>query len=85
MATISVAARLGMRVPDELSVIGYDDVPFAGLVDPPLTTVRAFPRKLGVEAARLLVSRLEHGPRANRHVSVTPELVVRRSTGPAPA
>jgi LacI family transcriptional regulator len=83
IATITVAAQRGISVPDELSVIGYDDVPYARLMAPALTTVRAFPETLGIEAARLLLDRLDGHHHDGRHVRIAPELVVRRSTGPA--
>lgn len=76
---------LGVRVPDELSVVGFDDLPLATLLDPPLTVVSRPDVEEGAAAARLLVERLhaaEHVPTA--HVTLPVELLVRGSTGPVP-
>ncbi|WP_460629361.1 LacI family DNA-binding transcriptional regulator [Intrasporangium mesophilum] len=72
------ARNRGLDVPDELSVIGYDDVSFASELAVPLTSVRQPTYQLGWSAADLLLSST-----APRHVVFQPELVVRRSTGPA--
>lgn len=71
----------GRRVPDELAVVGFDDIAWAELVSPPLTTVRQPLAELGAEAFRLLLDRLE-APDAPPRSSVLPvELVVRASSG----
>ncbi|SRR5579883_1266050 len=74
----------GLRVPDDISVVGFDDVPLATLVQPPLTTIRQPTRELGHLAARFLLQRIARrdGPHQG---SVLPcQLVVRASSGPAP-
>lgn len=70
-----------VRVPADVSVIGYDDSPLAALAAPPLTTVRQPARAKGAAAARLLFDRLGGAPPADPVVLAT-ELVVRDSTGP---
>jgi len=75
---LSVAHRLGIRVPDQLSVAGFDDTALAGFVWPPLTTIRQPTRKLAWEAADLLLADPE-APVERREVAF--ELVVRGSTG----
>ncbi|MEV0219590.1 LacI family DNA-binding transcriptional regulator [Streptomyces sp. NPDC050704] len=74
----------GRRVPDDVSVVGYDDIPEATHLLPPLTTVRTDFSEIGVRALRLLLSQLDgpSDPPVDRVVPV--ELIVRRSTGPAP-
>ncbi|CAL9662495.1 Lactose operon repressor [Streptomyces sp. enrichment culture] len=74
----------GRRVPDDVSVIGYDDIPEAAHLLPPLTTVRTDFGEIGRRALRLLLDRIDEvaGPRIEPVVPV--ELVVRRSTGTAP-
>ena len=84
MAAIAAATERGVRVPDTLSVVGYDDIPYARLVSPPLTTVRQPARTMGVEAARLLLGRLEGKKRPSRRLVLRSELVVRHSTTVAP-
>jgi len=78
--------QLGVDVPGEVSVTGFDDVPLVHLSDPALTTVRQLVRELAAEAAQLLGSRLagrKDGPR--RSVRLAPELVVRASSVPRAA
>lgn len=83
MAAIGAAASHRLRVPRDLSIIGYDDITYARLVSPPLTTIRQPAREMAREAASLLLDRLANPARESRRVEFQPELVVRRSTGPA--
>lgn len=70
----------GLRVPEDMSVVGYDNVDFADLVHPGLTTVAQPKYELGRAAMRLLDSELNHGEHVHERVLFTPELVVRGST-----
>lgn len=75
------AARLrGVRIPDELSVVGYDDVPPAAWVGPPLTTVRQPLVEMAEEAARLALRLRARGSVAVQRLDLATELVVRGST-----
>jgi len=76
------AAELGIRIPEQLSVVGYADFPFAADMAPPLTTVKQDPYQMGRQAARILLDRiLDRAPSAAPHrYHFTPELVVRQST-----
>ena len=74
----------GLRVPDDLSVVGYDDLNFAARLAPPLTTVRQPKYELGRAAAELLLEE-EDPEHRHREIRFRPELVVRGSTGPPPA
>ena len=77
------AQKAGMRVPEDLSVVGFDDTPMAARIWPQLTTVRLPIREMGREAARSLLERTAGGPsRANK--CFTPEIVVRQSTTKLP-
>jgi DNA-binding LacI/PurR family transcriptional regulator len=79
---VYLAARdLGLRIPDDVSVVGFDDLPFAKVFEPPLTTIAIDPEQLGAAAfeALALVMAGEPGERG-RILPV--ELVVRGSTGP---
>jgi LacI family transcriptional regulator len=80
---MAVRAR-GIRVPQELSIAGIDDLPVAEYLDPPLTTVRVPMRELGREGMRLVLAQLD-GARVRRVRRLQCELVVRESTGPAPS
>jgi DNA-binding LacI/PurR family transcriptional regulator len=81
---LQAARHLGIRVPDELSVVGFDDLPLTRFTDPPLTTVHQPVRRKGEEAARMLLEALapESGRQAGHRVLET-RLVVRRSTAHA--
>lgn len=81
MAIGAVAALqdAGLRVPWDVSVTGFDDLPLAARAGPPLTTVRQPIREVGRRAARLLLDRLAGRP--PRHEILPVELVVRSSTG----
>jgi len=74
----------GLRVPDDVSVVGFDDIQSAAFHNPGLTTVRQPLREMGQIAARVLLERLAGGEPGPEVVTVEPELVVRGSTGPAP-
>jgi len=75
-------ARLGLRVPADISVTGHNDMPLVDMVAPPLTTVRIGHAEMGCEAARLLLSALGHHAAPLRATSMVlpPHLVIRSST-----
>ncbi|MET4657729.1 LacI family xylobiose transport system transcriptional regulator [Streptomyces sp. PvP037] len=76
------AARVrGLRVPRDLSVVGYDDVPLAQWSSPPLTTVHQPLRHMAEEAARMLLRPADPGTAAHR-IELATHLVVRQSTAP---
>jgi DNA-binding LacI/PurR family transcriptional regulator len=77
---LAAAAELGVDVPGEVSVVGFDDIDLARLVTPPLTTVRLDAEALGAAAFETLHARLQ-GRRPRNQVLPT-ELVVRASSGP---
>ncbi|MFC4062697.1 LacI family DNA-binding transcriptional regulator [Planomonospora corallina] len=83
MGVLAAAAELGLRVPEDLSVVGYDNTHLAGVPAISLTTVDQPRRAMGRSAAALLSDRIGNPRKASRLRQVTPELVVRRSTGPA--
>jgi LacI family transcriptional regulator len=75
-----------LRVPDDIAVAGFDDLPVAVTTDPPLTTVRQDIARVGQSAVDTLVGLLEHGRDSVVGATVIPApLVVRQSTRPAPA
>jgi DNA-binding LacI/PurR family transcriptional regulator len=81
-AGLYLAAReRGVRIPDELSVIGFDDMDFARVLDPALTTVALDAERLGATGFELLEARMA-GKRTRRRVVLPAELLVRESTGP---
>jgi alanine racemase len=79
------ARRLGLSVPADLSVVGFDDLPLARFTDPPLTTVHQPVRRKGEEAARMLLTALAgSGGHAPEHRVLETRLVVRGSTARVP-
>ena len=85
---LRTATELGLTVPDDLSVVGFDNIPESALSDPPLTTVDQSIQELGFEAVRILVELIDHPGRRDAgsiHVTLPTELVVRRSTRTARA
>jgi LacI family transcriptional regulator len=75
---------LGLECPRDVSVVGFNDMPFIGRLRPPLTSVRVPQYELGVEAARLLLDRLSGRSTTPRSVLLPVTLVVRGSTAPPP-
>lgn len=75
-------AEHGLRCPDDISVVGFNDTPFMDKLSPPLTTVRIPHYELGAEAARLLLNGLKEPGRHPRSVVLPLQLVVRSSTAP---
>jgi DNA-binding LacI/PurR family transcriptional regulator len=74
----------GMRVPQDVSVVGFDDIPAAAFHYPSLTTIRQPLRKMGEIAVDMLVEQIERRSEWQREIAVQPELVVRESTDSAP-
>jgi LacI family transcriptional regulator len=72
----------GLRIPDDVSVIGYNDIQFADKFDPPMTTIRIPHYQIGVKAAQLLLDALGGGDTTPMTLRLTPSLVVRASTAP---
>jgi LacI family transcriptional regulator len=75
----------GLSCPEDLSIVGFNDMPFMNRLQPPLTSVRVPQYELGVEAARLLLDRLSGRTMTPRVVLLPVRLVVRGSTAPPPA
>ncbi len=75
----------GLRVPEDISVLGFDDVSIASFSNPPLTTIRQPLEKMGRIAAKTLLDRIEERTDFVPEIAVEPELITRASTGPARA
>jgi DNA-binding LacI/PurR family transcriptional regulator len=84
IGAIRAVRQRGLRVPQDVSVVGFDDTPLTAYLDPPLTTIRQSVREMALAAVGNLLDEI-HGTRAPRtELLFRPELVVRRSTAPAP-
>ena len=80
IATIEVARELGVSVPGDLSVVGFDNIPESALCDPPLTTIQQPIRAMGHHAIEMLIRLIRDDPPATTHVTLATELVVRQTT-----
>ena len=85
LGAVRAARRAGLRVPDDVSVVGYDDSPLMACTDPPLTTVRQPIEAIGRAAVELLVGQVEGSSVATEELSFEPEIVARGSTAAAPS
>ena len=82
IGAIRAIRERGLRVPEDISVVGFDDIHSAAFQNPSLTTIRQPLREMGMKAARILVDRLR-GADDPGQISVKPELIIRESTGTA--
>jgi LacI family transcriptional regulator len=85
IGAIEAAKARGLRVPEDLSIVGFDDVENATIVTPALTTVRQPLAEMGRTGVSLLIRLLEGQRFETLHVELATRLVVRDSTAPAPA
>lgn len=83
LGVLQAARALGLRVPEDLSVIGFDDIPEASTSTPPLTTLAQPLQDIGAQALQMLLELLA-GNEVPSRVRLPAELIVRGSTGPAP-
>jgi LacI family transcriptional regulator len=80
LGAYTALAELGLRCPHDVSVIGFNDMPFADRFAPPLTTVRIPHALIGARAAELLLERIEDPAATPQTLLFEPALVVRAST-----
>lgn len=81
LGAYTTLVQAGLRVPEDISIVGYDDVPTAALPPIGLTTVDQSGVEMGRRAAELLVSRIE-GRTESQHLLIPPRLVIRHTTAP---
>jgi LacI family transcriptional regulator len=85
MGAMSALQGAGVRVPEDISIIGIDNLPFAFLTRPPLTTISVPRELLGVTAFNALEKLMQLKRRKGAEYTLETELVIRKSTGPARA
>ena len=83
IGSIYAFSEAGLRVPDDISVVGFDDIQSAAYITPSLTTVRQPLLKMGEIAARALLDRINGRMKYVPEIAIEPELVVRRSSASA--
>jgi LacI family transcriptional regulator len=84
VGAVEAARHRGLRCPDDLSVVGYNDAPMSDHVDPPLTTIRLPGVELGRRAATIVLEALRGGRPAAETIRLPPERVVRASSSAPP-
>lgn len=82
LGVLLAARERGLRIPADVSIVGFDDIAYAALSDPPLTTIRQPAREMGAAGARLVFRRLDGEPGPPEVIVLRPELVIRASTAP---
>jgi DNA-binding LacI/PurR family transcriptional regulator len=82
IGVMQAARDLGIKVPEQLSVIGLDDLPLASYFDPPLTTLQQDIIQIGSTAAQLLIENIEDEAHPTQHLTLNPQLLIRKSTSP---
>ncbi|MDP9201997.1 MAG: LacI family transcriptional regulator [Gemmatimonadota bacterium] len=86
IGVLSALRESGVRVPEDIAVAGFDDIPLARFMDPPLSSVHVPICELGARAVELLLHGITHkNDHPRRRERVSTELVIRRSTGSQPA
>lgn len=84
MGALWAAKEMGFRVPEDVSVVGFGDVPFSSMINPPLTTVHEPLHKIGYEATNMLLEVIQGKNLSKRNIILPVKLVIRQSTGPPP-
>ena len=80
MGVLRVAREMNLNVPDDLAVIGVDDMPLSSYFDPPLTTMRQDMPRIGQEATRILLGIIQKNEQLHCIIKLPAELVIRKST-----
>jgi LacI family transcriptional regulator len=81
---LEAARQYGLAVPDDLSIVGYDDIPLISLLSPPLTTIKQNKDELGKIAVELLFSEILEAGHEHQQIRISPSLIIRGSTAPPP-
>ena len=76
---IKAMKEFGIRIPQDVSVVGFDDMPFCEMTDPPLTTVRVYKQRMGMIALKRLVERIDETPAETIRIEVNTTLIERKS------
>lgn len=81
LSAMTALQEAGHKIPEDISVMGFDDIEFASIANPPLTTIRQPLRDMGAKAAELLIRKIAGG-QSTKSFCFRPELIVRSSTRP---
>ena len=81
LGVMAAVHQRGLRIPEDIAVVGYDDIPTAAYAAPPLTTVRTSPHTQGQLGGEMLIKLVQGEPVSERRLATTPEFIVRASCG----
>jgi len=81
LAILKTSQRFGLRIPEDIALVGFDDLSFAAHLHPPLTTVAQLRMELGLRAVNVLIDRIEGATGPYKHIELPTRLVVRESCG----
>ena len=84
MGAMRAVAQNGCRVPEDVSIVGYDNIEFASYTTPPLTTIEQPTVEVGYRAAHLLIDRIADPARPWQKIVLPTRLIFRESSGPVP-
>ncbi len=79
---MEAARGFSLRLPEELSIVGYDDIEAAALADPPLTSIRPPLQRLAEASVQELLARVEHSPQQHSCIELPSQVMIRASTAP---
>lgn len=77
---MTAARKMGIRIPEDIAIIGYDDIEISAISIPPLTTIKQPIAAMGEQAVKIAVAAMENRPISNSAVVFEPELIVRETT-----
>ena len=77
---IKALRESGLKIPKDVAVVGHDDIEFAAIMEPPLTTVHIPRHQLGKKAAEILLEKISGNYKGPHTLVIKPELIVREST-----
>ncbi len=81
LGAVKTIHNRGLRIPEDVAVVGFDDLPWVECLDPPLTVVRQPAYEVGRKAVELILQRLADPHRPPVCVRLLPKLIIRRSCG----
>ncbi|GGK30004.1 hypothetical protein GCM10010965_23570 [Caldalkalibacillus thermarum] len=82
IGTIKAVRERGLKIPEDIAIVGFDDTILATIVDPPLTTVAQPIRDMGYQAMDLLIEKIEGQENTTKRIILSPQLMIRQTTCP---
>ena len=82
MGVLRAAKETGLRVPEDISIVGFGDIPSSCMTEPPLTTIREPFQEMGYEACDRLLKIIQGKRIPQKHLILPVELVIRKTTAP---